>query len=101
MRSKFFVRAVKRGDYDPRNGCGCELCEGDDDDWNHKSGLFVKNMVSYTWGPRGEGHWPKSRQAPEILTRKIYRDGQLWYQWIPAEQLRAMKTEYSRRRKKR
>ena len=97
MRSKFFVRAVKRGDYDSTCGCG-EECGGD---WNHRSELFVRQMISYTWGPRGARHWPASRAPVEILTRPIYEGGQRWHLWIPSSQVRKMATEYARRRKRR
>jgi hypothetical protein len=96
MRSKFFVRAVKRGDYDP---------EWEEDDWGHTSALWVRQYVSYFWGPRGDAKpWPKSRMLPPLDVTPCRWDDEgrvTAYLWRPRAKGRKLYSEYSRRRKNR
>lgn len=111
MRSKFFVRALKRGDYDPL----CEYCEHDTsedrlsclecDGWNHNSPRWVRDGITYFWGRRGDAKpWPKSRtlRPMDVVPCGWRGDGTVsFYRWRPAAEVRRMHSEYSRRRKKR
>jgi hypothetical protein len=111
MRSKFFVRAVKRGDYDPLCECAehdtCDDCLTCPDCYreNHHSGWWIRQQISYFWGPRGDAKpWPRSRMLPplDVIPCRWTDSGQVsLYRWRPKGEGRKMFSEYSRRRKKR
>lgn len=111
MRSKFFVRAVKRGDYDPLCECpehdtcdaclSCSECER----WNHHSTAWVRQEITYFWGSRGNAKpWPASRTLAPFDAVPCAWDSAgrvIFYRWRNPADGRKLFSEYSRRRKKR